>query len=102
MERRRSITLEHINAGSENQPQSRTNLVIPSVNPKISQPIKTAASNRASKVNDEKSSRSSTDNDVEIVEISSSISSSNRGTKRKSGKAITSNRIQYLILCLIT
>ncbi|XVF08597.1 hypothetical protein REPUB_Repub07fG0016800 [Reevesia pubescens] len=86
---RRSVSPEHINGGSKNQPQSRTELVIPSVNPKISQPIKpagsgakttigleaSAASNRAVKVKAEKSHRSSSD--AEVVETK------DRGTKRK-------------------
>ncbi|XVE63769.1 hypothetical protein DITRI_Ditri07aG0046400 [Diplodiscus trichospermus] len=88
-EERRSISPERINGGSRNQPQSRTELVIPSVNPKIPQPVKpagsdakttvgieaSAASNRAAKVKAEKSHRSSAD--VEVVEIK------DRGTKRK-------------------
>ncbi|XVF49511.1 hypothetical protein PTKIN_Ptkin04bG0018600 [Pterospermum kingtungense] len=86
---RRSISPEYKNAGSENQPRSRTELVIPSVIPKISQPIKpawsntktiigpevTAAFDKALKVKDEKSDGSSTDS--EVVEIK------DRGTKRK-------------------
>ena len=105
---RRSISPQHIIGGSKNQPQSRTELVIPSVNPKIPQPLKpagsgakttigleaSAASNRAVKVKAEKSHRSSTD--VEVVEIK------DRGTKRKFGKAITSNWIHYFFSCWIT
>ncbi|XWS37034.1 hypothetical protein CRYUN_Cryun19dG0009100 [Craigia yunnanensis] len=86
---RRSISSERINGGSKNQPQLRTELVIPSVNLKIPQPLKppgsgakttigleaSAASNRAVNVKAEKSHRSSTD--VEVVEIK------DRGTKRK-------------------
>ncbi|XWS51507.1 hypothetical protein CRYUN_Cryun12cG0181900 [Craigia yunnanensis] len=84
---RSSISPERINGGSKNQPQSRTELVIPSVNPKIPQPLKPAglgakttigleaSAASAVKVKAEKSHRSSTD--VEVVEIK------DRGTKRK-------------------
>ncbi|XVF54785.1 hypothetical protein PTKIN_Ptkin05aG0209500 [Pterospermum kingtungense] len=84
---RKSVSPERVNGGSKSQPQSRTELVVPSVNPKI--PIKSAgssaktttgleasaASNRSVKVKAEKSHRSS--NDVEVVE------NKDRGTKRK-------------------
>lgn len=105
---RRSISPERLNGGSKSQQQSRNELVIPSVNPKIPQPIKSAgssakttigleasaASNRAAKVKAEKSNRSS--NNAEVIE------NKDRGTKRKFGKAITSNWVHYLFLCWIT
>ncbi|OMO52370.1 hypothetical protein COLO4_37254 [Corchorus olitorius] len=88
---RRSISPERVNGSSKNQPQPRTELVIPSVSPKTSQPVKTggsgantaaicgpeasAASNKAVKVKKEKSHRTSAD--AEVVE------SKDRGTKRK-------------------
>ncbi|EOY22645.1 Nucleotide binding protein, putative isoform 1 [Theobroma cacao] len=87
----RSTSPEHINGGFRNQPQSRTELVIPSVNPRNAQPVKSAgsgansaavsgleasaASNRAVKAKAEKSHRSSTD--VQAVETK------DKGTKRK-------------------
>ncbi|OMO94736.1 hypothetical protein CCACVL1_05854 [Corchorus capsularis] len=88
---RRSISPERVNGSSKNLPQPRTELVIPSVNPKTSQPVKSGgsgantaaicgleaspASNKAVKVKKEKSHRTSAD--AEVVE------SKDRGTKRK-------------------
>ncbi|TYI17890.1 hypothetical protein ES332_A07G054800v1 [Gossypium tomentosum] len=86
----RIVSPEHINIGSENLLQPKTELIIPNVSPKISQPIKpeelvaktiidleeTAASNRAVRKRAKKSNTSST-TDVEVVEIKDG------GTKRK-------------------
>lgn len=91
---RRSVSPLHINEGSSrNRSQSRTELLIPAVNPKISEPIKSTwsgakdpsgSSTQASpaahsigivKVKGEKSHRNSSDS--EIVEVR------DRGTKRK-------------------
>ncbi|KAE8711866.1 protein MEI2-like 4-like isoform X1 [Hibiscus syriacus] len=82
-------TPECINGGSKMKPQSKTELVIPSVNPKISQPIKppgssektaisleaSPASNRAMKVRAEASYRNSSNSEV--------VESKDRGAKRK-------------------
>ncbi|TYH08923.1 hypothetical protein ES288_A07G055700v1 [Gossypium darwinii] len=86
----RIVSPEHINIGSENLLQPKTELIIPNVSPKISQPIKpeelvaktiidleeAAASNRAVRKRAKKSNTSST-TDVEVVEIKDG------GTKRK-------------------
>lgn len=92
---------------SRNQSQSRTELVIPAVNPKISQPIKSAGSGTRSslgsssqsspathtksvaKVKEEKSYRSPPD--VEVVEIQ------DRGTKRKIGNTLSSYEMTVFI-----
>lgn len=97
---RRSVSPLHINEGSSrNRSQSRTELLIPAVNPKISEPIKSTwsgvkdpsgSSTQASpaahsigivKVKGEKSHRNSSDS--EIVEVR------DRGTKRKFGNILT-------------
>ncbi|KAA3458198.1 protein tipD-like [Gossypium australe] len=86
----RIVSPEHINIGSENLLLPKTELIIPNVSPKISQPIKpeglvaktiidleeTAASNRAVRKRAKKSNTSST-TDVEVVEIKDG------GTERK-------------------
>ncbi|KAK8362020.1 hypothetical protein V6Z11_A03G075900 [Gossypium hirsutum] len=85
----KSISPECINGGSKTKQQPRTELVIPSVNPKISQPIKpagssakttigleaNAASSRAVKVKAETCHRNSSN--AEVVE------KKDRGAKRK-------------------
>ncbi|KAL4363549.1 hypothetical protein GQ457_04G014750 [Hibiscus cannabinus] len=84
-----STTHDCINGDSKMKPQSKTELVIPTVNPKISQPIKPAgssakttigleaspASNRAVKAKAETSHRNSSNSEV--------VETKDRGTKRK-------------------
>ncbi|TYH80527.1 hypothetical protein ES332_D03G138600v1 [Gossypium tomentosum] len=98
---------ERINGGSKTKQQPRTELVIPSVNPKISQPIKpagssakttigleaNAASSRVVKVKAETSHRNSSN--AEVVE------KKDRGAKRKTKRAqrVDSLRTKQLYAC---
>lgn len=94
---RRSSSPVHINrSSSRNQPQSKPELLIPAVNPKLSQPMKSSnssgtqatssvstQSNSAMKVKGEKPSRVSSE--LEDVEIH------DKGTKRKLGETCLLN-----------